>query len=100
MYKAGSENEEIVSDLVGEIDSLLEEAKELQEKIQMAKGSPVRCSHCGTLCDEDCRFCPHCGNKLGVQKREQPDDEVIVMLPGLQDQTESQQSDSVPKENL
>ena len=90
MYKAGSENEEIVSDLVGEIDGLLAQAQELQEKIQFAKGNNKRCSHCGALCGEESRFCPRCGHPLKQPEApQQEDDEIIVMLPSLKKEAQN-----------
>lgn len=56
--------------LCEEIDTYLEDLKNIKDSINMIKGK-VECSECGKICSENYQFCPVCGNELSFSNDEE-----------------------------
>lgn len=61
--KQGEENPELIDMCVREIDDLLAQMEENEEKINETKHK-VKCPNCGTLNDVQAVYCMKCGGKL------------------------------------
>jgi rRNA maturation endonuclease Nob1 len=65
--ETASENAEIIPEdallILYEAQAAVKNIKEYESKIEQLKGI-VKCSQCGTIFDEDAKFCSKCGSKL------------------------------------
>ena len=61
--KTGADNSDLVKVCISEIDALLAELSDLNDRISTAK-STTRCPNCGATNPEDAVFCSRCGSNL------------------------------------
>lgn len=70
--KFGTDSTSLVKACVEEIDQMLEELEEINNRIQEGRPGLV-CASCGSLNPATASYCAKCGASLGQRTQEQPD---------------------------
>jgi len=90
-YRAGEDAEDALKALCGRIDALHTEIDHLGIKLDELR-QIRRCAHCGSVQNNDNRYCSSCGEKL--VERTAPAEEVVMQAGPAQPETPAHEEDT------